>query len=187
MAISSTSFFMLVLVSVLVLVWFQVNSLGNKIFCTFRSKDKGKDEKFVGEKDGVVHFKGGVYEIDPRRVTILKYKRGLIGMLFQIPVKTLDFTWSSRVAENPDDFSTTWDTPDARGMADSRKDWIGMNSVIDVQTGKKPNFMGNWMVWAGVIIIVVIAFVTYINYTNVKSIQKYLEASGNPNAVTQTK
>jgi hypothetical protein len=43
------------------------------------------------------------------------------------------------------------------------------------------------MVWAGVIIIVVIAFVTYINYTNVKSIQKYLEASGNPNAVTQTK
>jgi hypothetical protein len=176
--ISGNTFFLLVLLALIIMVWFQVNSLGNKIFCTFRRKDKSKEEKFISLKDDMVNFGKGLYEVDPRRITILKYKRGIIGALFAIPVRTLDFTWASRVAENPDDFSTTWDTPDARAMADSKSDWKGMNQGIDTQTGKKQGIMGGWMVWVAVIAIVLIAFFTYQNYTHVKSIEKYLQAGG---------
>lgn len=187
MAISSSTFIELILGTFVILTLFQVYSLSNKIFCTFRSKDKGKEEKFVSEKDGVVHFKNGTYEIDPRRITILKYKRGLMGFIGGLPVKSLDFTWSSRVPENPDDFTATWDTPEARKMADSKNDWQGMNSGIDVQVGKKQSFMGGWMLYVAIGIIVILAYFTYNNYTNVKSITKYLEASGNPNVASQIK
>jgi len=178
MKLDSTTFFMLVFGALLFMAWWQVNSLGNKIFCTFRRKDKGKIERFVGLKDGVVNFDGGQYEIDPRRVTILKYTRGLIGMFMPIPVRCLDFTWSSRVPENPDDFTYTWDTPDARAMADSRADWRGMNAGIDTQTGKKMNLFGNWMIWVVVGVFIVLAYVVYKDHVAVASVQKYLEAVG---------
>ena len=178
MKLDSSTFFLLVLGGLLFLAWWQINSLGSKIFCTFRNKDKGKEERFVGLKDGVVIFKGGQYEIDPRRVTILKYTRGIIGMLMPIPVRTLDFTWSSRVPENPDDFTYTWDTPDARAMADSRADWRGMNAGIDTQTGKKANLFGNWMIWVAVIALVGMVYFIYKDHVALASVQKYLTAVG---------
>jgi len=182
MMISSSTFFMLTIGTFAILVGFQIYSLSNKIFCTFRSKDRGKEEKFVSAKAGTVTFSNGTYEIDPRRITVLKYKRGLMGFIGGLPVKSLDFTWSSRVAENPDDFSATWDTPEARKMADSTADWKGMNQGIDTQVGKKSSMMGGWMLYVAIGIIVLLAYFTYNNYTNVKAITKYLEASGNPNA-----
>jgi hypothetical protein len=175
---SSGTFFLLVFGALLFLVWWQVNSLGSKIFCTFRRKDRGKIERFVSLKEGVVNFDGGQYEIDPRKITILKYTRGLIGMFIPIPVRCLDFTWSSRVPESPDDFTSTWDTPDARAMADSRSDWRGMNAGIDTQTGKKTNLFGNWMIWVGIAVVLVIVYFVYKDHVAITSVQKYLEAGG---------
>lgn len=177
-ALDMKTFFLLVFGALFFLAWWQNNSLSNRIHCIFRNKDRRDEEKQIPIKDNKVTYKGGVYEVDPRRFTLFKYSRGIIGMLFPVMMPSLHFNWSSRVAENPDDFTYTWDTPDARAIADSRADWKGMNSGIDTQTGKKLNLGGSWMMWIGVIIIVGIVWFTYQNYNHIKTIEAYLQAGG---------
>ena len=155
---------MLIVLALLLVVGMAAYSairLRNKIYCSFRRINKTKIDKFVPMHSRYVIFDGGKYKIDPKRITLLWYNRG-IHQFFPQWVPSLDYSWYADVPHNPDDFTDTWDTPEARNAASSEEDWKGFNRGMQTQIGKKG---GSFEQYKTIIIIVAVVAVVYFIYS----------------------
>lgn len=150
----------LVLLLFVGLVAYSAIRLRNKVYCSFRRIDKTKVEKFVPRHARYVVFDGERYKIDTKRVILLWYNRG-IHQFFPQWVPSLDYSWYSEVAHNPDDFEDTWDTPAARNAASSEEDWKGFNRAMREQAGKKGSFFEQYKMIIIVLAVVAVGFLFY--------------------------
>uniref|UniRef100_A0A6M3M769 Uncharacterized protein n=1 Tax=viral metagenome TaxID=1070528 RepID=A0A6M3M769_9ZZZZ len=140
--------------------WYSINKFKGKILCTFRWRNKTKTEKLIPLKSKSVKFGKGDYIVDTKRITTFWYNKG-IHQFFPIPVPTLDFRQGERNAIDPEDFTTTWDTPEAREMSSSEDDYKAFNKGIQAQLGKKSR-LPEWFLPAITIgAILVIGYLVY--------------------------
>lgn len=132
----------------------------NKIFCTFRRPNKTKAEGWVSMKSKYVHFEGGRYNVNPKRITLLRWKRGIF-QFFPIFVPSLDYSWDSPNPHDPETFRNTWDTPEARQAQRGEEAWTGFSRGAAKVAQKKSRFP-EW--FFPVITIGLIAMVGYLVY-----------------------
>lgn len=129
----------------------------NQLYCIFRTPSKTREEKFVPLRSKYVIYRGGKYRVDPRRIQMTWWNRGILGMLglgFWVP--TLDFTWWTGQPFDPENFEITWESPEARNMLSTEEDIIDFAKGAPPVGGKKESTLQRllpWIALAGVIII----------------------------------
>ena len=128
--------FCIAIVGMLIYSLYQIQG---KIWCTFRRPNKTKVEKWVPMKSRYVHFDKGRYNVNTKRITLLRWKRGIF-QFFPIFVPSLDFSWDSSNPHDPETFQNTWDTPEAREAAGQEDNYKAFNKGLQVQAGSKSRF-----------------------------------------------
>lgn len=153
-------------VGIVGLFWYSQNKLKGKIFCTFRRINKTKIEKFVSQRSKYVFFDPGKknpqgrYNINTKRITLLWFNRG-IHQFFPMWVPSLDFSWHSPDPHNPENFKTTWDTPEAREASAQEDAFKAFSKGLTSQIGGKGRFP-EWLFPA--ITIGAVAIIGYLVY-----------------------
>lgn len=142
------------------LFWYSQNKLKGKLLCTFRRANKTKIEKLIPLRSKHVTFDGGKYNVNPKRITLFWYNRG-IHQFFPTWLPTLDFTFDDPNALDPEKFKISWDTPEAREAAAQEENYRAFNKGLQVQTGAKGRFP-DWLFPA--ITIGAIAIIGYLVY-----------------------
>jgi len=99
-------------------------SLKSKIWCSFRRVDRTKIEKFAKVTQKRIVFDGGYYIVRPERTTLILWTKG-IHQFFPIWVRSLDFRHDSSLPLSPNDFTNTWETPEARKALNKEEDIQG--------------------------------------------------------------
>jgi hypothetical protein len=117
-SINPTQMFLVILVFFIGYSIFQTWSLKDKVYCTFRRKDKVLISKVVKLKQGRVSFENGWYDLDSGRTTLRLVWQGIIPTW----VRCLDFRCNSRYALDPDDFKNDADNPNDRAALDMTDD-----------------------------------------------------------------
>ena len=103
----------------LLLIFFQTYSVldaNKKIWCVFRRVDKTKIAKWAKSTQARIEFDGGWYQIEGRRITTM-----IKWLPLPTVVKSLDFTYGSTLALDPDTFDTSM-SPEARKQLDKTDD-----------------------------------------------------------------
>lgn len=122
MEINWNDLFLYLLMFVLIYLTYTAYTLKNKIWCSFRRRDRSKVEKWaIISKKGKwndIEFDGGLYHVEPKR-TVLVW-RMMLGF-FPMPVRCLDFRHDSSRALDPDTFENTF-TPEERLKLDASDD-----------------------------------------------------------------
>jgi hypothetical protein len=142
------------------MTWYSTASKRNKLLCRFRKPDLTLIEKFVPKHSRYVIFDGGKYIIEPKRVILQWYNRG-IHQFFPMWIPSLDYKWDTDVALDPRKFTNTWDTPEARNAASSEDDWKGFNKGMQAQTGKKVTMFQQYLPWITIGAIVILGVMVY--------------------------
>lgn len=139
---------------------YSLYQIQGKIWCTFRRPDKTKVEKWAPMKSKYVHFDKGRYNINTKRITLLRWKRGIF-QFFPIFVPSLDFSWDSPNPLDPETFQNTWDTPEAREASGQEDAFKAFAKGITSQVGKK-SLLPEWLFPAITIgAILIIGFLVY--------------------------
>jgi preprotein translocase subunit SecG len=150
--------FTVLLIGVILLQFYSVYNVRNKIWCTFRRVDRTKINKWAKNGQGRIEFDGGWYEVEPARVTLaLKWE--------PLPtwVRTLDFRHDSSRALDPDTFDNQY-TPEARKQLDKTDDIRALeqgNQQALSARGGKQGLLERYMPFIVVIGFVVIGFFLY--------------------------
>ena len=64
-------------IGIVVLFWYSQSKLKNRLLCTFRRANKTKVEKLIPIKSKYVVFDGGRYNVDPKRISLFWFNRGI--------------------------------------------------------------------------------------------------------------
>lgn len=132
-------------------------SLSGKMLCSFRRRDKTKIEKLIKRKGKYIIFEDGRYNIDPRRITLFWYTRGL-HQFFPCWIPSMDFTFATPNAIDPETFETTWKTPEVANASQQEDSMKAFSKGIQSQTGTKSKYP-EWLF--PMIIIGLIALIGY--------------------------
>jgi len=95
--------------------------LKNQIWCTFRRRDRTKIEKFAKQGQNRIEFDGGWYHVRPERTTLIMWTKG-IHAIVPTWVRSLDYRHDSALPLDPNTFSNTWETPEARKNLNKQED-----------------------------------------------------------------
>lgn len=131
----------------------------NQVYCTFRHPNRTKEEKWVSLKSKYVIFKGGKYRVNPKRISLLWWNRGILGALnlgYWVP--SLDFRWDTDQALDPDTFEPTWDTPETRDLLDSEEEFADFAKHAQPTGIKKGGTFEKLLPWVMLGILVIVAF-----------------------------
>lgn len=143
----------------LILTWYNLWQLQGKIKCMFRQPDGSVVYKTLPMKGDWVYYKNVPYHINRKRIDINWFK--MWGIL-TLPIPLLEWKWDSEEPLDPTTFRNTWDTPDARGMADSKKDWQSMNEGIDQQVGaRKAGGFERWLPFVAIGATLIVGFLVW--------------------------
>lgn len=139
--------------------FFEQSQKKHKIYCTFRHINRTKEEKWVKEKSKYVIFHGGKYRINIKRISLLWWDRGILGMLklgYWVP--SLDFRWDTSQPLDPDSFEPTWDTPQTRDLLDSEEEFADFAKHAQPTGTKKGGMFDKLLPWVMLGILVIVAF-----------------------------
>ena len=142
--------------------WHAQAKLKNKILCTFRRANRTKIEKLINVKSKYVFFDPGNknpegrYNVNPRRITLFWFNRG-IHQFFPQWVPSLDFSWDSPNPLDPEKFKNTWDTPEARAASQQEDSFIAFAKGVKTQLGTKKGMLPDWffpMIIIGLLLVI---------------------------------
>ena len=142
-------------VGIIGMFWYSQSKLKNKLLCTFRRANKTKVEKLIPLKSRYVIFDGGRYNVNPKRISLFWYNRGM-HQFFPTWLPTLDYNYQSQNPLDPGTFKDTWDTPEAREASGQEDAFKAFAKGISTQVGKKSRFP-EWlfpMITIGAILVV---------------------------------
>ncbi len=152
-------FFMLLLVCVYASM--SARGLKDKIWCTFRRRDRTKLEKWAKQNQGDVVFAGGKYHIDPSRTTLMLWTKG-IHFFLPIWIRSLDFRHDSPNALNPDTFDNSF-TPEDRVDLDTRDEIKAFNQGNTQNTAKqKKGLLENLFPILVIVGFIIVGYMLYI-------------------------
>ena len=112
-------FFALVIV---VYASYSAHQLKNKVYCTFVRRDKTVIEKWAKVGQGRIEFDGGWYYVNPRRVTLQFWDKG-IHTIIPTRIQRMQFRWDSSQALDPETFSNDYEKPEERLQLDKTEDY----------------------------------------------------------------
>lgn len=147
-------------VGIIGMFWYSQSKLKNKLLCTFRRANKTKVEKLVPLRSRYVVFDRGRYNVNPKRITLFWFNRG-IHQFFPTWLPALDFRWDSPNALDPETFENTWDTPESREMAENEDDYKAFNKGIQSQLSKKGRFPDWLLPMIAIGISLVVGYLVY--------------------------
>ena len=119
-------------------------SLKDKIYCTYRRRDKTKIHKWAKAVNGYrIQFENGWYYVNIRRC-VLEFK--WVGIL-PIWIRTLDFRFDSTQALDPETFNNNWETPEARKALNKEEDIKALDTGTkkSLSPGKGGALGSGWM------------------------------------------
>jgi hypothetical protein len=125
-SLSTTQIIIVFLVLILGYGIFSVYMLKDKVYCTFRRKDRVVINKVVNIKSGRVVFSNCWYDLDPRRTTQKIVWMGIIPTW----VRCLDFREDSRYPLDPETFNNDADSPSDRAALDMTDD---LRALLETQ------------------------------------------------------
>jgi hypothetical protein len=149
----------------------------DKIFCTFRRRDKTKIEKWVKSAQGRIAFDNGWYDVDPAR-TVLQLK----WMPLPIWIRTLDFRHDSSLALHPDTFDNTL-TPEGRKQMNITDDLRALEQGNQSSLAPGKLQQGMLSKWLPIIVIVGFVIIGYFVFSQQKKLdmlgagQNFIEQS----------
>lgn len=154
--------FVLVIVVVFFgLFWYSQHSWKNKVLCLFRKPNRTVIEKKVPLNSRYVIFDGGKYQVNPKRIDLMWYTRGIVHSFFPMFVPFLEFKHDTPQALDPTDFKHTWDTPEARGSTREEERFKALSRGFQAQAGKKQSSLERLLPWAAIGVTLIIGFMVY--------------------------
>ena len=100
---------------------YSAHSLKDKIRCTFRRRDRTRLERFAKAKQKRIDFDNGWYYINPKYTTLSLWSQG-VHAIIPTWIRVLDFRHDSPEALNPDTFTNSWESPEARKALNKEED-----------------------------------------------------------------
>jgi hypothetical protein len=156
------TFLIVVVIFFVAMFFYDMARKKNKIYCTFRTPQKTREEKFVSAKSKYVIWRGGRYKINPKKITTTWWDRGLLGALkIGYWVQTLDFTWWTDQPLDPDNFEVTWDTPEVRNMLSSEEDYLDFAKHAAPTSGKKESGLQRMLPWIMLGVVVILGYLIF--------------------------
>ncbi len=144
---------------IFIVLWqvFSAYNYGNKIWCTFRTREKTLIGKWVKANDGTVVFGRGKYTVDPSRVFL-----GIKWLPLPMWVKIADFRYNSPLALEPHSFDNSL-TPERRTQLDISDAVEGYTrgGQKALAASKKKGFMEGWLPILLIAGIVIIGYLVY--------------------------
>lgn len=159
---SAGTFFVVAIVLLVGYVFFEQIQKKNQVYCSFRRPNRTKIEKWVKLHSKYVIFEGGKYRVNPKKITLLWWNRGILGMFgvgFWVP--SLDYRWDTDQPLDPDTFETTWDTPEVRNMLGSEEDYKDFAKGAPPAGAKKEGVFQRFLPWIMLAILLVLALWIY--------------------------
>lgn len=156
------------------MAYYSQASLRNKIFCTFRRPNKTKIEKFVSLRSKFVIFDGGKYIVNPKRVTLMWYNRG-INAFFPTWVPSLDYRWDTDQPLDPETFEATWETPEARQSMGQEENIKALDRAVAAQTGKKQSRFQEYLPWITLGALIVVVYLVYQMSQNIAVLEQLIK------------
>jgi hypothetical protein len=158
---SAQTFILAIVMVLLGMFVYSQYSWRGKVLCFFRRPNRTVVEKKVRLHSRSVTFQGGKYYIDPKRIDLMWYTRGLIHSMFPMFVPFLEFKHDSSVALDPTKFTNTWDTPEARASTREEEKFRNLSKGFDRQGGVKETFLSKWLPWIAIGLTLVIGYMVY--------------------------
>ena len=120
----SSQYLIYAILAIVIYSIFSGYNLRNKIYCTFRTRDKTKVYKWVKAIDGYrIEWGNGWYYIDIKRC-VLAFK--WVGIL-PLWVRTLDFRFDASKALDPETFDNAYESPEERKALNVKDDMQAAN------------------------------------------------------------
>jgi hypothetical protein len=151
---------MIMAVGILVLAWYANTSKRNVILCTFNRVNKTQLVRFVKMQSRYVVFDSAKYDIVPNRIVFRWYNGGFVHMLFPQWVASLTFSYSSRFPLDPNTLSYDAESPEVRKTL-NKEEWVRSyfrGAVPQNKSTAKLGFIGQWLPWIAIGLVVVVAF-----------------------------
>ena len=130
-----------------------------QVYCTFRTPSRTKEDKWVSLKSKYVIFRGGKYRVNPKKISLLWWDRGILGALklgYWVP--SLDYRWDTDQPLDPDTFEPTWDTPETRDLLSSEEEFADFAKHASPTGSKKGGTFERLLPWVMLGILVIVAF-----------------------------
>lgn len=121
MSLNLQTMLLVVLGLTVVYAGYSAHMLKDRIYCTFRRKDKTRIEKWAKANQSRIDFDNGWYYLNPRRTTLTLVTKG-IHAIIPIWARCLDFRHDSSQALDPDTFTNAWESPEARKALNKEED-----------------------------------------------------------------
>ncbi len=173
-------FFMVVVVMILVLAWYQNHKLRNQVLCEYTRINGQEIEKFVKMSAHNVIFDGKKFDIVPWCAKLFWYDRGLINKLFPTWVIKFSYTHYSELPIDPKTGTPAVLSPGVRKIIDKEETMGAFAKHIREQGGGgKQGILQKYGVYVCLIGIVAIGFMWYQNQqstnANLSAIFNYLK------------
>ncbi len=158
---------MMICVAVVAINWYSAREKRDKIYCTFRRRNKQKIAKWVSMKDTHVVFDHMQFNVVSRCVTFQYFTGGLFGWLNPMFVATLDYDASNEDPFNPDDLSESRIiTPRVRKTINNEDRMAAFARGVNIQAGKKKGGIADLLPWIAVLGLVIVGFFVYQDHQN---------------------
>lgn len=160
----STSTIMILVGSIVLLVWWQLQSVSKKILVTYRRPSRQRLTKLVPLDSKTVIFDGLEFTILPDRAGLQWYKL-LWGLLGNIGtwIIAYDFAWYSKYPQDPNNYWATVISPTAQRSMNNEQSFVAYNRSVDKQSGRKKGGLSEWMPYILIGAVMLIGF--YYMYT----------------------
>jgi hypothetical protein len=171
----NTSMLLIILFFILVYQSYTTYSLKDKIFCTFYRANKTKIEKWAKDKQRLIDFDGGWYDVDPARVVLqLKWNP------LPVWIRASTYRFDSPRALDPSNFDNRY-TPDERKQLDKADDIreLQQGNRQALQAGKQKVAIGGWLPIVVIIGFLVVGFMLWRQQSSIDKIglgQNYIES-----------
>ena len=164
-AMSTSQILIMFIVIVLVYGVYSVYMLKDKVYCTFRTRDKTILHKTVKISAGKIIFNNAWYDIIAKRTSLRMVWMGIIPTW----VRCLDFRWDSRYPLDPETFTNNADSPEDRAALDKTDD---LKALMETQKTSLVKGGGKKSMLEGLMPIILVAGLLILGYMAYQQQQK---------------
>jgi hypothetical protein len=133
----------------------------DKIYCTFRRRDKTLVEKWAKSSRGLIDFEGGWYRVIPKRCMLMFWNKGIHGFI-PIWVRRLDYRYDSNMPIDPETFNAAYDNPADQKALDRTEDLTSLLRTQERVIGKqKQSGLSGWLPIIVILGFIVVGYMVY--------------------------
>jgi len=152
---------LIIVIAFFIMFWYSIYSWKGKVLCLFRRPNRTVVEKRVPLNSKFVIFDGGKYQVNPKRIDLMWYTRGIIHQFFPMFVPFLEYKWDTDQALDPTTFTNTWDTPEARASTREEDKFKALSKGFQAQAGKKETGLIRFLPWIAVGVSLIVGYMVY--------------------------